>query len=310
MGVNISCVIPKYNGGPWFFNSLKTLRAQSHPFSQIVVSDDNSTDGSLDQVRALDGVDNIKVVVPATRQPGMGANIAYALDHLDGSSDYTLVGSVDDYWDVDFCKTLAREVEKVKGERPISLFTDRWIMDENDRLTGASGSLKHPLRSTVAEWNYHAAGCRYIIHGALFETKFLLSIRELLRSTGQSADWFMIAEAARHGSIAYVPLLLFKFRVHSGSTSATRKDWHKASLGAYRDYLQRNAPAECVNFVQGLIDRYSEGTPGKPVTGLKKLWVRDQHGRGKLRLFFLGFVSHYLGLRCLFFAVKSRLGAV
>ncbi len=282
--ISVSCVIPKRNGGDYFFESLRLLEAQSHPFSQIVVSEDNSDDGSFDKVVALNGKNNIVVGVPPQRLPGMGANIAFGLGLLDPGSDYTLIGSVDDLWNKDFLKRLIDDVLSENQERPVCIFSDRWIIDERGVLTGCTGSKTHPLISKTDDWDYYLKSCRFIIHGALFRTDFLLASRELLHATGQSADWVIIAEAARRGRIVYYPFPLWRFRIHSASTSATRKTGHAQNLKGYSDYLLAQGDEVHAGDVKRLATKLEEAVDDPAANWQRKAGRRDPHSRGRLRV--------------------------
>lgn len=303
-GLRINCVVPKYNCAAYFSAAIESLRGQSRALERIVISENHSTDGSRDATVALNGTGNVSVVVPPEHINNMGGNLAFALEHLP-DADYTLIASADDIWDRDFVRELVEQVLQA-NPRALGVFSDRWIIDENDRLTGCTGSVRHPLVSGRDDWGYYLEACRFIFSGALFKTAPLKKMARLIATTGQSADWVLIAEMARLGSIVYYPRPLWRFRIHSSSTSATRKQGHADNLRNYAGYLsdlgERDASARVAVFADALASKVDDPASGWS----QRPGGRDPHSRGKIRVW-LGGLVHGTGVSKVFCPLLRRI---
>ena len=90
----ISVCIATYNGAPYITEQLASICAQLSDNDEIIVSDDGSTDGTLDVVRAF-GDPRIRIVHNQS-QRCYTANFENALRYAQG--DYIFICDQDDVW--------------------------------------------------------------------------------------------------------------------------------------------------------------------------------------------------------------------
>ena len=90
----ISVCIATYNGAPYITEQLASICAQLSDNDEIIISDDGSTDSTLDVVRAF-GDPRIRIVRNQS-QRCYTANFENALRHAQG--DYIFICDQDDVW--------------------------------------------------------------------------------------------------------------------------------------------------------------------------------------------------------------------
>lgn len=90
----ISVVIATYNGAQWIDQQLNSIVNQLDADDEVIVSDDHSTDSTVEQINALND-SRIRVVFPATRL-GPAANFEYGLKH--SKNDVIVLSDQDDVW--------------------------------------------------------------------------------------------------------------------------------------------------------------------------------------------------------------------
>lgn len=67
--LTFSIVIPTYNGSDYIEQALQSALAQTRPADEIIVSDDNSTDATLEICRKY--ADRIKITQTRRALPGL-----------------------------------------------------------------------------------------------------------------------------------------------------------------------------------------------------------------------------------------------
>jgi glycosyltransferase involved in cell wall biosynthesis len=109
----IAAVIPLYNKEPYIARALTSVLAQTRPVDEIIVVDDASTDGSLEQVKAfqdprirvLRRMDPRQRGLPATRNAGIQSATSRWIAFLDA----------DDSWHDDFIEESEKLIAQASG---------------------------------------------------------------------------------------------------------------------------------------------------------------------------------------------------
>jgi len=115
--MDVSVVIPLYNGSPWIGETLESVLAQTHPPQEIFVVDDGSTDGSLATARSYSQTTVLE-------NPGDGAGAArdFGLQHV--SAPLVAFLDQDDLWHSDHLRFLADRMSTVPEEVPAAIAKD------------------------------------------------------------------------------------------------------------------------------------------------------------------------------------------
>jgi glycosyltransferase involved in cell wall biosynthesis len=80
----VSICIPTYNGAPFITEAMDSAIAQTYPNLEIVVSDDASTDGTLDIIETYKTKTNIPIYIYHHQPKGIGANWNHCIKHAKG----------------------------------------------------------------------------------------------------------------------------------------------------------------------------------------------------------------------------------
>lgn len=113
MAAKVTIGMPVYNGATWLPQSMAALSAQSFADVAIIVSDDGSTDGSLDLVRDWAARDPRVEVHRQPRNLGTIAHFEWLVEKAD--SPYFMWAAQDDDWSPDYVEILLAALEADPG---------------------------------------------------------------------------------------------------------------------------------------------------------------------------------------------------
>lgn len=202
----VSVCIPTYNGVPFVQDQLASVLVQLGPTDEVVVSDDGSTDGTLDFIRSFGDV-RVRIlgglpVRSATR------NLERALAQARG--DIVFLCDQDDVW------------RPGRVERALALHAHHDVVVVDCRLIDATGRVLAP--SVFQRW-----GSRPGFFWNLYRNRYIgccMSVRRSMlalalpfpRSIPMHDGWIgMLGELA--GSPAFCPEALVDYRQHPGNVS-------------------------------------------------------------------------------------------
>ena len=240
MTPRVSVVVPTYNGARYVERAVRSALQQSFTDLEVVVSDDGSTDGTLDVLARID--DPRLRVVAHTGRRGAAANWNHAVSLARGELVKLLCQDDEIYPDCVQLQVCA--IDRGADDGVVLVSCRRDIVDGNDRVIhphrgwkGAPATADAPLVARAAV----RAGTNVI-----GEPSAVLLRKEVLDAAGGfSPDqaymidldaWMRVLE---HGKLAYLQATLCTFRVSSTSWSAqlarTQARQGRALLGAIRD---------------------------------------------------------------------------
>ena len=215
----ISVCIATYNGAPYITEQLTSICSQLSPTDEVIVSDDGSTDGTLDVVRAF-GDARIRIVQHDGPR-NYTANFENALLHAQG--DYIFISDQDDIW-------LPTKVETVmrclRDEGCYVVAHDATVTDAHLHATAPSyynikGHIFRSLAGNILRFSF--LGCclavrREVLNRALpFPPDHKLCTHD---------NWLYLCGAAfGRARVLNEPLILY--RRHAGNTSQGGQNEHK-----------------------------------------------------------------------------------
>jgi len=125
----VSVIIPLHNAEPFVGSAVRSVLEQTWPDLEVILVDDGSTDGSLEQCKALTDP-RIRLI----RQPKRGASAARNLGIRAARGRYLAFLDADDCWKPD---KLQRHLDVLERERSIGLSFDRCVtIDARGELLG------------------------------------------------------------------------------------------------------------------------------------------------------------------------------
>lgn len=222
-GPLVSVVVPTFNSARFLPQTVQALLDQTYPNLEVVITDDGSTDETLDLIDDFSTADSRINVAVHRRQLGPARTRNNSIDRARGR--LVAFCDSDDVW----------EPEKLEKQVPFMLnlgaaisFTSYEIIDEEGRRTG-----KIVDRGRLESVSYRDMLLKRATMGCSTVMIDLCQVSDLAMpdmSTGQDyATWLSIL---RRGFRAHcLPQPLTQYRVRSGSISRNkfnkaRRQWH------------------------------------------------------------------------------------
>lgn len=206
----ISICMATYNGFPFLMRQVESILAQMKPEDQLVVSDNGSTDGSLEYLASL-GDSRIELHdFPSPKGPV--PNFENAMRHA--TRPIVMLADQDDVW----LPNRLELMRKAFGEDPdksLCLVTEGERMDAEGRVIAKSNlevlGYRPGLVRNVIQNSY--MGCTLA-----FSQDLLRHILPIPRIVPMHDSWIGIL-AERYGRIEVVREPSYRYRVHGGNLS-------------------------------------------------------------------------------------------
>lgn len=213
----IDILMATYNGERFVGEQIESIQRQTYRNWRLLVSDDCSSDGTLDIVRRYAAEDGrIRIVSDGVKHGGAKENFFALMSRSD--APYCMFCDQDDVWlpeKAEKCLVETRRLEaEVSADIPLLVFCDMKVVDESlsvihESFEGSSHfdpsrlAFRHLLAHNVA------AGCCMLFNRPLLEI--------CRRSDGEGAemhDWWAMLAAAAFGHIRFIDESLSLYRQH------------------------------------------------------------------------------------------------
>ena len=209
--VNVSVIIPSYNYGKFIGRAIRSALHQTYPKSQyeIIVVDDESTDNSIDVIKAFGN--QVKLIqmpqnsgLPAVRNMGV----------LNARGKFATFLDADDCFNKHFLQTCMLNIEF--NEQAKTVATEVFVISDSD---------EHICRLS---WNDYD-----IVGGALYhlETVFACGLFDETKGVDEDVDFLSryFAETTPEEN-SYINLPLYRYRWHENNMSKERDLWLKEDI--------------------------------------------------------------------------------
>ncbi len=209
--VRISVAMAVYNGEKYLPQQLDSILQQLGSRDEIVVSDDGSTDRTLQIVRSYQALDErIRLIAGPGR--GIKQNIANALGHVEGT--YIFLADQDDVWKPD---KASRILEVFRREKCHVVVHDCVVVGED--LTQAIYPSYFAYRGSGGGmwrniWKNKYIGCCMAVHKALLP--YILPIPDDIQMHDQ---WIGVINDMHRGGTVFLDEPLLYYRRHDGNVS-------------------------------------------------------------------------------------------
>ena len=244
--VSVAVVICTYNGEKFLREQLQSILEQTRPPDEIIISDDGSSDSTLDivdEIRASATSNNSQRWRVLTRETPVGVSENFASALLEATGEFVALADQDDVWEPD-------RLEKALGE-----FSDGVLLVHSDAtLIDASGqpmgTLMSALRLTGREKSSLLRGRaldvllrRNVITGATTVIRSSLVRQALPIPEGWVHDEWLGLVAALQGGVVFADSPLIRYRQHgSNEIGANKTDYDEAKRRLQEkrtDFFQR-----------------------------------------------------------------------
>lgn len=202
----ISVAICTFNGEQFLEEQLKSIAIQSLPPSELIISDDNSTDSTLSIIEKFSAEATFPIrIIRNNKQLGVTANFSQALSNCSG--DYVALCDQDDIWqpgklEADYLNI--RKTETAFGKNtPVLIHSDPVpvdtagvpIADSFMKIRRIYHLDEEPLRRLLVQ-NF-VTGCTVMVN------RILLDIALPIPPAAVIHDWWLALTAAATGSITF-----------------------------------------------------------------------------------------------------------
>ena len=231
--VKVSVVVCTHNGEKYLTEQLQSIRDQTRPPDEIIISDDGSTDSTLQIVAEFTsstGGPQTPVWRAATRRTplGVSGNFASALSEARG--EFIALADQDDVWEPD-------RLEKGLAhfhDGALLVHSDAALIDTSGRPTG---TLKSALRLTISERRHLLSGRaltallrRNVVTGATTMIRSSLLEQALPIPEGWVHDEWLALVAAVQGGVVFHQDPLIRYRQHGNNEiGASKADYDEAT---------------------------------------------------------------------------------
>jgi glycosyltransferase involved in cell wall biosynthesis len=180
--MKVSVIIPSYNAGAYLAQAVSSVRKQQTSFSlntEIIVIDDGSTDGSVEQLQVLAAEGGLGPVLKILHQDHQGASAARNYGMKEATGEYLLFLDADDVLAPDAIEALYQGLLQ-NPDAVIALgMAEEFISEELDAKT-ASGLSKKEL-----PFGAFLSGCCFGKKEALLKVGFF----DINLKGGGTVDW-------------------------------------------------------------------------------------------------------------------------
>lgn len=229
-----SVLIVTYNHELYIDQALSSVLEQETGFDfEIVISEDASTDGTRDIVRAWADrfPDRIRLIL-SERNVRSNQVVARAFHAARG--EYVALLDGDDFWTAP--DKLARQVALLDSDPGLALcFTNAQVVGSDGKPTGRLWTPPHiPARLSLANlWQ----GNPFATCGSLFRRACVPTIPAWYDDFFPVTDWPLYLLFAQMGDIAYIPEPIGAYRLHPGGLYSAQGD--AAKLAAMDGLFRR-----------------------------------------------------------------------
>ena len=241
----IDILMATYNGERFVGEQIESIQAQTYGNWRLLVSDDCSSDGTLDVVRRYAAEDErIRIVSEGVRHGGAKENFFSLMAKSD--APYVMFCDQDDVWLPEKVEKSFTTLRALGGENgtdvPLLAFCDMKVVDSKLNVINESFERYqglNPQRTKLSQVLAQAlgAGCCFLMNRAL-----LLKARRCddLAAVDMH-DWWVGIAAAAFGRIAYIDEPLSLYRQHGENEVGASK----FSAAAWSGRVDEMANREC-----------------------------------------------------------------
>lgn len=300
----LAVLLATYNGARFLDAQLRSVIAQDWPSIEVFVSDDSSTDDTMQLLESWQAIWNKGAFTIASGpRSGFAGNFRKLLAESAAHADYVAFCDQDDIWLSDKTRVAVEAID-AHGSRPALYCARTIVTDVDDRDVSLSTLFRKTPDFANALVQSIGGGNTMVMNRAAYEL-----LREAARRTDfVSHDWFAyLIVAGAGGKVIYSETPHVRYRQHDGNLigsnlgfqarinrarfalSGRYVGWNNlnmSALNACRDLLTPDAVAK--------LDHFSKARHGRLPQRLIGLWrsgVYRQTTIGQLSLYLAGILG-------------------
>jgi len=234
MNDRVDIVMATYNGMPYIREQLQSILWQDYPEFRLLIHDDGSTDGTVEEIRkvAKRCPDKVVFIEDGITFKDAKKNFEHLLKMTE--ADYIFLADQDDVWLPSKLSVMVKHIKN--GEEyccgdlsPVLAFSDLLPIDKNGFPKSSSMFKMENVNPRAVCLELLLS--RNIIPGcAMGFNRSLLEASLPFPNDAIMHDWWLALIAAATGTIIYVPKALVMYRQHGGNAIGVRDHTLKSSF--------------------------------------------------------------------------------
>ena len=230
----IDIAMATYNGEQFISDQINSIIEQTHQDWVLYISDDGSTDQTIDIINNFASKDSRIKLINTDRQGGVIPNFNKALEYT--NAEFVSLSDQDDIWPVDRLEILINEVSKNnETKQPQLIFTDLTLVDEDGVVISESfyrGSGINPLENLEGYnllWKCTIYGCTTIMNRALLDITLPIPLNAHMH------DQWLSMKAYQNKGLKYLNSSSIYYRQHEDNVvGGTNRSFLDRLLNAKR----------------------------------------------------------------------------
>lgn len=218
--VDYDVILCTYNGAYFISQQLESILMQSVLPARIIISDDNSSDDTIEIIKSTcDKFGYAGVEIYQGMQKGVIYNFLSAISYASG--DYIFLADQDDIWLPNKAEEFLKAFNDIDKSKPSLVFSDALLIDENNNKIAESFFSYQGISSKVMEddsilYRNCVQGASCAINKALqklvADSLFFVEIKNLYMH-----DWWIALLARYYGNYKFInqPLLAYRQHTHN-----------------------------------------------------------------------------------------------
>lgn len=230
--MKISVVMATCQGGRFLEPQLQSIYAQDIPLHEVIISDDASTDGTVDVIQRHAQAHANLVPVLSAQRAGINGNFRRAIARATG--DLILIADQDDLWEPGKARAL---LAGWQGEDV--LYSDGSIINARDEQVAASELAHFRLRPVQGHCPHYFLFNNCVSgHNMAISREFAASFLAAEVPFGMMYDQWMALQASLGGGVGFLDERLCRHRIHDANAHNNR-ELKRSKRGGKLDSHQR-----------------------------------------------------------------------
>ena len=239
--INISAIIPLFNGERFIRDCIDSLLQQSKPIREIIIVDDGSSDNSLSIIKNIRDAEKTRIKI-IQNVSNKGSSFCRNIAISESAENYVLLMDQDDLIDKNFVKETSKIFNKSSEKEILASYTSYFLISED-------GSSTHKIIHDHIEPE-HFIGHQFVRNRILSNSGVVIN-KNVFQAIGLydeslkfSQDWDLWLRIGKAGLFSCLSKPLTSIRRHSKNTSAKIEgflDDEKKILKKYElDFIERS----------------------------------------------------------------------
>jgi glycosyltransferase involved in cell wall biosynthesis len=223
-GQKVIILLATFNGEEFLREQLNSYRNQSHENWELFVSDDHSTDRTVELIEAFAKLVPQRVTVRQGPGQGFWRNFLSLVCHCDIDGDFFAYSDQDDVWAADKLARAIRKLGEVPSDTPALYFSRTELISREGSLLGYSPLFTRPstFQNALVQ---NIGGGNTMVFNRLAKSA-LAAAPEGISVTAH--DWWTYQVVTGIGGVAHFdPYPTLKYRQHGGNLLGANRGLHQ-----------------------------------------------------------------------------------